>query len=98
MRINFLELARMAIALSTMICGSACAPDPVTLESGGSREQRVALPTAPVDFGKPVAVPARTKDARAWAVRARGAIDVANGRLRNDAKFYGDVQRDFGRH
>jgi hypothetical protein len=81
-----------------MICGSACVRDPATPETAGSKEQRVALPAAPVDFGKPVAVPARTKDARAWAVRARGAIDTANGRLRNDAKFYGDVQRDFGRH
>jgi len=98
MKTNFPGPARMAIALSTMICGSACARDPARLEAGGSKEQRVALPTAPVDFGKPVAVPARTKDARAWAVRARGAIDIANGRLRNDAKFYGDVQRDFGRH
>jgi len=87
----------MAIVLSTMICGGACAPDPAKLDPGAEKEQRVALPAPPADFGKPVAVPARTKDARAWAVRARGAIDVANGRLKNDAKFYGDVQRDFGR-
>ncbi|MDF2114779.1 hypothetical protein PY365_04285 [Roseiarcaceae bacterium H3SJ34-1] len=57
----------------------------------------MALPAAPADFGKPVAIPARTQDARAWAARARGAIDTANGRLKNDAQFYGDVQRDFGR-
>ena len=80
-----------------MICGSACAPDPAKLDAGGPKEQRVALAAAPADFGKPVPIPARTKDARAWAVRARGAIDVANGRLKNDAKFYGDVRRDFGR-
>jgi hypothetical protein len=80
-----------------MICGSACAPDPAKLDAAASKEQRVALPPAPVDFGKPVPIPARTKDARAWAVRARNTIDVANGRLKNDAKFYGDVQRNFGR-
>jgi len=86
----------MAIALSTMICGAGCARPPV-LDLSEPKEQRAALPSAPADFGKPVPIPARTKDARAWAVRARGAINVANGRLKNDAKFYGDVQRDFGR-
>jgi len=87
----------MTIALSTMICGSACAPDPEKLDPASPKEQRVALPAAPADFGKPVPIPARTKDARVWAVRARGAIDTANGRLKNDGQFYRDVQRDFGR-
>jgi hypothetical protein len=85
----------MALALSTMIFGTACGKQPA-LDPGEPKEQRVALPAVPADFGKPVAIPGRTKDARAWALRARGVIDVANGRLKNDAKFYGDVQRDFG--
>jgi hypothetical protein len=80
-----------------MIFGTGCATDSGKLDPYPPKEERVALPPAPVDFGKPVPIPGRTKDARAWAVRARGAIDVANGRLKNDAKFYGDVQRDFGR-
>jgi hypothetical protein len=88
----------MVIALSTMICGSACAPDPATIDPGEPKEQRVALPSAPAGFGQPVPIPARTADARAWAVRARGAIATANGRLANDAKFYSDVQRNFGRN
>jgi hypothetical protein len=86
----------MALALLTMIFGAACAKQPA-LDSAEPKEQRVALPAAPIDFGKAVAIPARTNDARAWAVRARGAIDLANGRLKNDRAFYSDVQRDFGR-
>lgn len=88
----------MALALSTMICGSACGPDTAKLDLGAPKEQRQALPAAPADFGKAVPIPARTKDARAWAVRARNTIDVANRRLKNDRVFYSDVLRDFGRN
>ena len=58
---------------------------------------RPSLPVAPADFGRPVKVPDLTKgeDARAGLAETRGALAKANGRLTNDAAFYGDVVKNF---
>lgn len=76
------------VALALAGCGEApviSAPAPV-------------LPTAPTDFGKPVAVkpPKIGEDARAYAARERAARLTANRRLTNDAAFYADVVSKFG--
>ena len=60
---------------------------------------RPVLPAPPAHFGEPVAVrpPRAGEDARAYAARERVGRLGANDRLRDDAGFYQDVQRDFGR-
>ncbi len=39
--------------------------------------------------------PAKGEDARAFAAETRGALAKANGRLADDAAFYGDVRKNF---
>jgi hypothetical protein len=60
---------------------------------------RPVLPAPPAHFGRPVSVrpPVAGEDARAYAAREKAGRLVANGRLRDDESFYGDVQKDFGR-
>ena len=58
---------------------------------------RPTLPVPPPAFGKPIPAPRASAgdDARAYAARALGALSQANGRLKNDDAFYGDVRREF---
>jgi hypothetical protein len=83
-----------------MLCVSGC-NDPKGLDLAAPKEQRVALPPAGPDFGKPVAPPilkdAKWSTLKAWSWRARDTIDAANLRLKADGEFYRDVQRNFGR-
>ena len=72
------------------LAGCAAAPTPVP--------SAPILPSAPVDFGKPVPVrePNVGDDARAYAARERAGRITANRRLSNDAAFYADVVSKFG--
>lgn len=62
-------------------------------------EGRVALPAAPANFGRPVALPtlARGESLRHALGEHRAALHTANTRLDNDAAFYEGVRRGFGK-
>ena len=84
---------RTHLLLAIAVFGLAgCAEGPAPVVSAP------ILPSAPVDFGKPVAVrePSIGDDARAYAARERAGRITANRRLSNDAAFYADVVSKFG--
>ena len=80
-------------ALAATLAGCAGSPPPVI-----SAPQAPVLPSAPADFGKPVAVrpPKVGEDARVYAGRERVGRLTANRRLSNDAAFYRDVTTNLG--
>jgi hypothetical protein len=68
-------------------------------ESAVMKPVRPNLPPAPALFGLPVPlpVPQAGSDARAFAAMERASLLVANGRLKNDGTFYGEVRKQFSR-
>ena len=82
--------SRTLAVLLTLTC-AGCQPS-------AAPPLRPDLPPPPALFGQevPVPNPGRGQDARLFAAQTRRALLESNERLRDDAAFYHDVQRDFG--
>jgi hypothetical protein len=60
--------------------------------------KRSALPDAPANFGRPVAVPHAKKgeSLKVFALKNRAALHEANNRLEADGEFWAGVVDGFG--
>ena len=78
--------------LTVSFLGSCAASTPSVVE-------RPTLPTAPSDFGKPVALPVAKPGAsiKKFALENRAAAIEANNRLVNDGVFYDNVLSSFSK-